>query len=73
MVYLKTDEYRNILMSISWFKKLLNELIARSVNIDHNITNPFEKVLLTCIAYMASNLIPTAIANFPKNSDYTFI
>ena len=31
MVYLKTDEYRKRLMSISWFMKLLNEHIATEV------------------------------------------
>jgi len=32
MVYLKTDDYRKRLMSISWFMKMLNEYISRICN-----------------------------------------
>lgn len=41
MVYVKTDEFRKRLMSISWFMKLLNEYIARSANIEDNVTGLF--------------------------------
>ena len=38
VVYRQTDVYRKRLMSISWFMKLLNEYIARSVNIEPSWT-----------------------------------
>ena len=52
MVYLKTDEYRKRLMSISWFMKLLNEHIARSANIEDNVTGSFWESRFKCQALL---------------------
>ncbi len=41
MVYIKTDEYRKRLMSISWFMKLLNEYTTRSSNSEDEVTGHF--------------------------------
>ena len=41
MVYLKTDEYRKRLMSISWFMKLLNEHIAKLCNQEDDVKGHF--------------------------------
>ena len=85
MVYLKTDEYRKRLMSISHFMQLLNQYIARQANIEDNVTGHFwqsrfksqalldERALLTCMAYVDLNPIRAAMAQTPEDSDYTSI
>ncbi|MBL4660382.1 MAG: transposase [Alcanivoracaceae bacterium] len=84
-VYLQADVYRKRLMDISWFMKLLNEHIARSANIEDNVTGSFwesrfksqalldERALLTCMVYVDLNPVRAAIAKTPEGSDYTSI
>ena len=85
MVYLKVDEYRKRLMSISWFMKLLNEHIAKTANSEDKVKGHFwesrfksqalldERALLTCMAYVDLNPIRAAMAQTPETSDYTSI
>jgi len=85
MVYLKTDEYRKRLMSISNFMQLLNQYIARQANSEDKVTGHFwqarfksqalldERALLTCMAYVDLNPIRAAMAKTPEASDYTSI
>jgi len=85
MVYLKTDDYRKRLMSISHFMQLLNQYIARQANIEDGVKGHFwesrfksqalldERALLTCMAYVDLNPIRAAMAQTPEGSDYTSI
>ena len=80
-----TNEYRNRLMSISWFMKLLNQDIAFKANAEDGCKGHFfesrfksqalldERALLTCMAYVDLNPIRAAMAYSPEESDYTSI
>jgi putative transposase len=80
-----TNEYRNRLMSISWFMKLLNQDIAFKANVEDGCKGHFfesrfksqalldERALLTCMAYVDLNPIRAAMARSPEASDYTSI
>lgn len=85
LVYLDANEYRQRLMSISWFMKLLNEYIAKCANSEDKVTGCFwesrfksqalldERALLTCMAYVDLNPIRAGIAATAEASDYTSI
>ena len=85
MVMQLTETYRERLMNISWFMKMLNQDIAFKANAEDNCKGHFfesrfksqalldERALLTCMAYVDLNPIRAAMARTPETSDYTSI
>ncbi len=86
MPLLETVEvYRDRLMDISWFMRLLNQSIAIQANQEDNCTGHFwegrfksqalldEAALAACMAYVDLNPVRANIAKTPESSEFTSV